>query len=71
MNVYIFSSPINIFKILSKSSHDIKSVLSSLTFLWHKSAIFSQFDLTHFKECELFSGHVSKQKIHVTVRKQR
>ena len=36
MNVYIFSSPINIFKTLSTSSHNIKSVLSSSIFLWHK-----------------------------------
>ena len=43
MNIYIFSSPINIFKILLKSSHNIKSVLSSSIFLSHKPAIFGPF----------------------------
>ena len=45
MNVYIFSSSINIFKILLKSSHDIESVLSFSIFLLHKSAIFNPLDL--------------------------
>ena len=71
MIVYIFSSPINIFKILLRSSRNIKSVLSSLIFLPHKWAIFNPFDFAHFKECEQFSGNVSKQESLVTVPTQR
>ena len=50
MNVYIFSPPINIFKILLKSSHNIEYVLSSSIFLSDKSAIFNPFDLTCFQD---------------------
>ena len=45
MNIYIFSSPINIFQILLKSSHNIESVLSGSIFLSHKSAIFDPFKI--------------------------
>ena len=50
MNVYIFSSPINTFKSFLKSSHSIKSFLSSIIFLSHKSTIFNLFDLAHFQD---------------------
>ena len=65
MNIYIFSSPINNFKILLKPSHNIESVLFSSLFLSHKSAIFNPFDLARFQD--MFQKAASKQESHVTV----
>ena len=50
MNLYIFLSHINIFKILLKCSHNIEFVLSSSIFLSQKSAIFNPFDLARFPD---------------------
>ena len=73
MNVYIFSFPINIFKMLLKAIHNIESVLSSPIFLSHKTDIFNLFDLpaSEVKASELLSERASKQESYVALRRQR
>ena len=69
MNVFKFSSPMNISKSLWKPSHSIEFVLSSSIFVKRKSANHIQSIRPHFNiDCEQFSGHDSKQESHVTGR---
>ena len=62
-NIYWLSSPINIFKILLKSSHNMESVLSSSIFLSHKSAKFNPFDLAALRSVTCFQDMLQNKKV--------
>ena len=74
MNVYIFSFPINIFKSLLKTRHNIECFAFFNFSVTQVSQSVRPSDLevrpSEAKVCELFSGHASKQESHVMVQTQ-
>ena len=65
--VYIFSSHINLFKILLKVSHNIESVLAFLIFLLLKSTIFSPLDHLAARFQDFFRTRKSRDGANTTL----